>query len=192
MPIQSVLDFAHHVVEETLSAGDVAVDATVGNGHDTLALARAVGVEGEVFGMDVQAEALDQARTRLASEGVEERVTLLQEGHETMEAHVPASVRGRVGAVMFNLGYLPGSTSTLTTTPETTIPALKAASALLRPEGVMTVVLYTGHEGGPAEAAAVDSWATDLPQEKFQALSYRFVNQKNHPPRLVVVEKRAA
>ena len=93
---------------------------------------------------------------------------------------------------MFNLGYLPGSDGTLTTTPSTTLPALDAARRLLRPGGVMTIVVYTGHEGGRAEADAVDRWAAALPQARFQALSYRFVNQQNDPPRLVAVEKTEA
>ena len=92
---------------------------------------------------------------------------------------------------MFNLGYLPGSSSSLTTAPETTIPALDATVEVLRPGGVVTVVLYTGHEGGEEEAAAVDEWAAELPQTQFQALSYQFVNQQNNPPRLVAVGKRS-
>jgi 16S rRNA C1402 N4-methylase RsmH len=191
MPIQSVLDFAHHLIAEALSPGGVAVDATVGNGHDTVALARAVGPEGRVFGIDVQAEAIEHTRSRLADDGVAEPVTLVHGGHEDMAEHLPASVHGAVGAVTFNLGYLPGSASTLTTEPETTLSALEAALSVLRPGGVVTVVMYTGHEGGPAEAAAVESWAADRSQDEFHVLSYQFMNQKNDPPRLVAVEKRS-
>jgi tRNA G37 N-methylase Trm5 len=191
MPIRTVLDFAHRLATCALDPGEVAVDATVGNGHDTVVLARAVGEEGGVFGFDVQAEAIEQTRSRVRAEGVETPVTLFQNGHEEMARVLPAECVGSVGAVMFNLGYLPGSPSDRTTTPATTVPALDAAVRLLRPEGVVTVVLYTGHEGGPEEAEAVDAWAADLSQEQFHALSYRFVNQQNDPPRLVAVEKRA-
>jgi len=189
--MHSVLDFAHVLATRGLEAGDIAVDATTGNGHDTVALARAVGAEGQVFGIDVQADALDSTEDRLVDEGLEGPVTLLHAGHEHLADHLPSRVHGQVGAVMFNLGYLPGSASTLTTTPDTTIPALDAAMGVLRPGGVATVVLYTGHEGGADEAEAVDEWAAALPQEQFRALSYRFVNQRNDPPRLVAVEKRA-
>ncbi len=190
MPIQSVLEFAHHQATAALAPGDVAVDATVGNGHDTLVLARAVGEEGQVFGFDVQREAIQETRDRLAAADVAERTTLVHGGHEGMAKELPAAVQEAVGAVTFNLGYLPGSDSTLTTEPETTLSALDAALSILRPGGVVTVVVYTGHEGGPAEAEAVDAWAAGLSQEAFQALSYRFVNQKNDPPQLVVVQKR--
>jgi len=191
MPIHSVLDFAHVLVRRALDPGDAAVDATVGNGHDTVVLAQAVGEDGRVFGIDVQAAAIESTRDRLAAEEGNAEVELIQAGHEDLREHLPERLHGRVGAVMFNLGYLPGSASDRTTRPETTVPALDAAVEVLRPGGVVTAVLYTGHDGGEEEAEAVDAWAADQSQEAVQALSYRFVNQRNDPPRLVAVEKRA-
>ena len=192
MTLDPILDFAHTLAMRALQTGDVAVDATIGNGHDTLMLAQAVGKGGCVHGFDVQSPAFEQTRARLRTEGVAERVTLHEAGHEHMDRHVPDAVHGTVGAVTFNLGYLPGSDSALTTTPETTLPALDAALGLLRPGGVITAVLYTGHEGGPAEAEAVHEWAAALAQERAEALSYRFVNQQNAPPRLLAIEKQEA
>lgn len=191
MTLDPILDFAHTLCARALAPGDVAVDATIGNGHDTLALAQAVGEDGRVHGFDVQAPAFEQTRDRLRAEAVADRVALHEAGHEEMERHVPAAAHGTIGAVAFNLGYLPGSSSALTTTPETTLPALDAALGLLRPGGVITAVLYTGHEGGAAEAEAVQTWAAGLPQERAEALSYRFINQTNAPPRLIAVEKQA-
>lgn len=187
MSISPVLEAAHEFARSALRPGETAVDATVGNGHDALALAQAVGRGGRVVGFDVQSEAITSTRERLRSTAVAADVELIHEGHEQMTDYVEAA---SVGAIMFNLGYLPGSDSTLTTQPETTIPALDAAAERLRPGGVLTVVLYTGHKGGAAEAAAVDEWAADLSQSRYRALSYRFVNQKNDPPRLLVVERR--
>jgi ubiquinone/menaquinone biosynthesis C-methylase UbiE len=191
MPIDSVLDFAHTLATDALEEGDAAVDATVGNGHDTVVLARRVGTAGTVHGFDVQAEAIRSTRSRLQDAGEAGQVTLHRAGHETMEQHVPPDLVGQVGAVTFNLGYLPGSDSPVTTGPSTTIPALEAAVRVLRPGGVVTIVLYTGHEGGAREARAVDDWAADLPQEAVHALSYRFVNQRHDPPRLLALEKRS-
>ncbi len=133
-----------------LQPGEVAVDATVGNGHDTLFLAQQVGAQGHVYGFDIQEEALARTRRRLEEAGLRDRVTLLQMGHEHMAEAVPAAWHGRIGAVMFNLGYLPGgSDRTCITRPQTTVPALEAALRLLRPGGVLTVVAYRGHPGGP-------------------------------------------
>jgi predicted methyltransferase len=188
----SVLDFAHHLTTRALRAGGAAVDATVGNGHDTLHLAEAVGPDGRVYGFDTQALAIKRTRQRLVTADVAERVLLHEASHATMAGTLPPEVRGQVGAVMFNLGYLPGGDHAITTTPDTTITALQQALTFLRAGGVVTVVLYVGHPGGAAEARAVTDWAATLDQEAVQVLSYRFINQVNAPPALLALHSQPA
>jgi len=188
-PISPILEAAHAFAGGAVNEGDPVVDATVGNGHDTAFLAQAVGRGGRVYGFDVQQAALDETRRRTADAKVECDLTLFASGHESMRQRVPDGEHGRVAAVMFNLGYLPGGDKTTTTQPSTTLPALRQAVDLLRPGGRVTVVLYLGHDGGEEEAAAVRDWAESLDQELYRALSYRFVNQVHQPPRLLVVEK---
>jgi predicted methyltransferase len=149
---------AQERVAAAVSAGDYAVDATVGNGHDTLFLARQVGATGHVWGFDVQAAALDKTRQQLLELGLAQRVSLLQLGHETLAGQLPAKARGQLSAVMFNLGYLPGGDKTLTTLPNTTLTALEAAWHNLRRDGLLSILVYRGHEGGQAEADAVANW----------------------------------
>ncbi len=184
---------AHRIVASVLQPGEVAVDATVGNGHDTLFLARQVGPQGHVYGFDVQEEALARTRRRLEEAGLHERVTLLRRGHEYMTESVPATWHGRIGAVLFNLGYLPGgSDRSCITRPETTLPALDAALRLLRPGGVLTVVAYRGHPGGAEEAEAVRQWAETLDPDRFVAARYAFCNRRRPAPELFVVVRGAA
>ena len=185
-----VLEFAQALAGAALERGNTAVDATAGNGHDTLFLARQVGAAGHVYGFDVQQEALASTKRRLQEGGVLERVELIQAGHECMGRCVPEE-DGKPRAVMFNLGYLPGGDKTCITRPGTTLAALDAAIALLAEGGILTVVLYTGHAGGREEAQAVTAWAKERPQQAYQVLSYRFLNRKNDPPRLIAVEKRS-
>ncbi|GAB2698247.1 class I SAM-dependent methyltransferase [Paenibacillus thermoaerophilus] len=197
MGFLSVLSFAQKLVEERLHAGGTAVDATVGNGVDTLFLCKRVGPRGAVYGCDIQPQAIERARRRLA-EGLPEppRTLDLQcRSHHELRELVPAEHAGRVDAVMFNLGYLPGyedesGAAPVITVPATTLPALEAALELLRPGGVLTVVLYPGHDGGGEEAAAVEAWASALPQERCQALRYQFQNRRASAPYLLAVEKR--
>jgi hypothetical protein len=99
-------------------------------------------------------------------------------------------MKGKLGVIMFNLGYLPGSDHSITTEPKSTLDALREGVTLLRPGGLITVVAYPGHEGGATETEAVSDWSSALPQDSFRVLSYRFVNQRNDPPRLFAVEKR--
>ncbi|MFB6277882.1 MAG: class I SAM-dependent methyltransferase [Salinibacter sp.] len=190
--IPSILDFAHTLAAAGLEPGGLAIDATVGNGHDTLFLVQEVGPGGRVVGFDVQPDALTATRERIQSRGPEasDRLRLVHAGHETMASHLCADDLGAVGAIMFNLGYLPGGDHSVTTKPATTRRALAASLELLRPGGVLTIVAYPGHEGGEAEAKAVADWTASLPEDDVLALSYRFPNQTGDPPRLYAVEKR--
>src|SRR5262249_21317060 len=130
----------------------IAIDATAGNGHDTRFLLECVGASGRVFAFDLQAEAL--AHTARAAGDVS-NLTLFTRDHAEMRDAIPPEYHGHVGAVMFNLGYLPGGDHSITTQPTSTLKAISAALELLRPGGVLTVLAYTGHLGGAEEADAV-------------------------------------
>ena len=160
---------AHRVVKTVLAAGDVAIDATAGNGHDTLFLARCVGGLGRVYAFDVQPTAIEQTTALLEQARAEHpelknghvhrsglgEVRLLQRSHAELSAAIDPADRGRVGAIMFNLGYLPGGDKAITTQTETTLRAVQAASIVLRPEGVLTVLAYPGHPAGAEEVTAL-------------------------------------
>ena len=141
-----------------LRPGDLAVDATVGNGHDTLALARAVSPGGRVAGFDIQPAALGRAARRLQENGLADTVDLHACGHEDMATRLPRSWRGQVRMIMFNLGYLPASDSPIVTGADTTRTALDAALTLLADDGLISVLLYRNHPGADAETLAVTSW----------------------------------
>lgn len=190
MGLASVLQFAWRIVETSIKPGDLVVDATVGQGHDTLKLAQLVGVDGKVFGFDIQEAAISIARDLVHSKLTHYSINWVQGSHACMLEAVPAEWLGQVSAVMFNLGYLPGYDHTITTSPQSTLAGLDAATQLLKRYGVITIVAYTGHDGAQEEADAVVNWASSLPQKQFNVLSYQFLNQANHPPFLIVVEKR--
>lgn len=190
MVIPSVLEYAHTLAGRGVNKGGVAIDATVGNGHDTLFLAQAVGPHGSVIGFDIQEEALESTRRRVETEAPEASLRLFHAGHEMLKEHLDESVHGKVGAVMFNLGYLPGGDHSITTTPETTRQALDASTHLLRPGGIVTVVAYPGHDGGAEEAKAVHSWMSVRSQETYRVLSYQFPNQPADAPGLFAFERR--
>jgi 16S rRNA C1402 N4-methylase RsmH len=147
----------HAALTTARDMGATAVDATVGTGKDTRFLAETVGEGGRVYGFDIQAGALEQARRRLGP--LSGRVSLFQAGHETLWEALPEGLRGRVAVVVFNLGYLPGADGGCITRTETTLAALAASLKLLAPGGLLSVVAYTGHAGGREEAEAVKAWA---------------------------------
>ncbi len=179
---------AWDLVRHAVRPGERAVDATVGNGHDTLFLASLVGPGGHVTGFDVQAEALDRLRHQLATVPPAAEVVLLAESHERMADHVAPGV----AAVMFNLGWLPGGDHTRVTEPESTLRALETAWRLLRPGGVITVVAYPGHPAGEAETTSVENWAARLNPTVARVSVARVHNTARPAPVLVAVTKRIA
>ena len=57
-----LLDLHKKFILEHLHEGDVAVDFTMGNGHDTEFLSKTVGESGHVYAFDIQQAAVDEAR----------------------------------------------------------------------------------------------------------------------------------
>src|SRR5574339_2358 len=117
MKLERVLQFAKTIMENTIQPGDIAVDATLGIGHDTLFLANLVGNSGKVFGFDIQESAVLSSKARLEENHVENRTVLFQKGHEHILEYLPTIYHGKVKAAIFNLGYLPGSDKSIVTKP---------------------------------------------------------------------------
>ena len=178
--------WAAELVGPALHEGARAVDATLGNGHDTLWLCGLVGDTGRVYGFDIQQAAVDRTRARLREAGVEGRATLFCAGHQDMATHVPEPV----DAVVFNLGWLPGAAHGVTTHVETTLRAADAALGLLKPDGILTICVYPGHEEGALEREALLTWASALDDRRFDAMLRRYLNQPNDPPLLIAVRRK--
>ncbi len=173
-------------METALFPGARAVDATMGNGRDTLWLCQRVGPNGHVYAFDIQPEAVERTARRLRDAGLSARTTLFCQGHQRMADYVPEPV----DAVMFNLGWLPGAEHVVTTRTETTLQAVDAALGLLKPQGLLTVCLYPGHEEGMRELKALTEWAGRLDSKIYDALLERYMNQPNDPPQLIAVKKK--
>ncbi len=198
--VSPLLESAHRAVAaalERLGRPLSAVDATAGNGHDTLFLARCVGEEGLVLACDVQQVALDATRARLEAAGLAGRVRLVLGGHEHLgrwldaaapDGPAPSPLSG-VAAAMFNLGFLPGSDKRVVTRPDTTLAALEALLPRLAPGGVISLHLYTGHGGGAEEAAAVLSRAAALPAAAWAVLQSHEANRERAREYLLLLER---
>jgi len=186
--LKKALLFARELVAAAVAEGATVVDATCGNGHDTVFLAELAGAAGRVYAFDIQKEAIVATRERLLQHGLLERVTLLQASHDDSTLWPPAPV----SAVMFNLGYLPGGDHSLVTKAASTVAALQIAADRLKPGGVITLVVYTGHPGGLEEYSEVRRFLSCLPQTEFTVLEYRLINQVNNPPLLLAVQRLQA
>ena len=155
---------AHELLGEALREGDLAIDATAGNGHDVAFLAGQVGSSGMVYAFDLQKDAIEATRNLLAEKELE-NVGLHQCGHERMEEALPSEIFGQVTGVTFNLGYLPGGDKSVVTQAATTRMALRLSMDLLRPGGLLVVVAYRGHPGGTEECDAVRDELSSLTED---------------------------
>jgi len=178
---------AHWFLRQVISPGDAVIDATAGNGNDTVFLAGLVGEGGRVFAFDIQPEALERTRDRLKKEGLLERVHLFLADHQGMDTFVSSPVKG----VIFNLGYLPGGNQDLVTRPETTVLALKKSLDLLEQGGIACVVVYWAHPGGLEEQQAVEDLTAGLPRTCWDVIKVTFPNA-GQAPFVLAIQKKGA
>ncbi len=189
----------HECLAEVVSPGDLAVDLTAGNGHDTLALAQMVGSEGQVIAFDIQASALAATRDRLARLAMPVRTAPMESGmlprqpgidlvnrsHESFAEIVP----GSPAAVIANLGFLPGGSPDIITRPDSTLAAIDLACRALAGGGRLAIVVYPGHPGGDVEATAVENYFSRLDPVQYQVLLIR-VQNRPQAPYLFIAEKK--
>jgi len=185
--LKRLTEVAHQYIGQVLKEGDYAVDATVGNGKDTEFLARKVGENGKVYGFDIQDLAIEKTLKNLKEKNLEMRVKLIKDGHENLLKHIDRPVK----VIMFNLGYLPGSDRKIITKPESTIKAIEDGLKVLLPGGLISIICYYGHAGGIEEKDFVLDYVKNLDGSKYTVLYYSYINKKNDPPILILIEKNS-
>lgn len=185
--LRGPVSLSHLILCNFLKEGGHAVDATCGNGHDTLFLADLVGTTGKVWAFDIQDSAIKATAQKLCAAGLVDRVKLIHTGHERMAEHVSATI----SAVVFNLGYRPGGERSIITLPETSLSAFDQALQLLLPSGILGVTVYLGHAGGESERSTIDTWASQLDPSTFHVWNMMQMNTPADAPYFILVQKAA-
>ena len=141
-----------------LLPGSIAIDATAGNGLDTLFLAEGVGPDGMVYAVDIQSEAIERTRAKVLQAGFADRVECIQADHGLLGSVIPYQYFGKVVCAMLNLGYLPHSDKSIVTRATTTIQALEAIEKMLASRSILSILAYVGHPSGRQESLEVQRW----------------------------------
>lgn len=176
---QSHLDLAHFWWERIVAKESIVIDATCGNGHDTLFLERLN--PKKLFAIDLQKEAIEATKKQAKI------ATILQMSHDTF----PESIeKESVTLIVYNLGYLPGGNKSLTTKTETTITSLNAAIELIKRGGLISVTCYPGHAEGKSEEKAVLDWAETLDPRTWSVCYHTLINREKAPS-LFLVQRSA-
>lgn len=181
--MQKITEISHQLLKEHLKAGGIAVDATCGNGFDTVFLANLVGPKGTVHAYDIQSIAIERTK-RLAAELGLTNIEYHWESHENIA--LP-----KIDGVIFNLGYLPAGDKTITTEPDV---VLRTVQKLLNhmdqnPNLLIVVVLYPGHEKGKKESLVLESFLSQL-DSGYLVTKIVPLNQHNAPYILTIERKR--
>ena len=182
----NAVEFSHHLLEKEVEIGDVVLDATAGNGHDTKFLAELVGEKGKVYAFDIQQEALDNTADLLETNSLAKQCKLIKSDHAEIDKYVEEDL----DTVIFNLGYLPGGNKEIITKSESTITALKKSLKLLKETGLVILVIYSGHQGGEKEKESILNYSSNLDYKKYNVLNYKFLNQPGPPPEIIAIKKR--
>lgn len=160
-----------------IKKGGVAVDFTMGNGHDTLWLSNAVGEEGKVYAFDIQPQALISSHKLLTESGAPKNYTLILDSH----SNVMDYVEEKICIGMFNLGFLPGGDKSITTKRDTTMIAIRAAIDLLDADGALLIAVYPGHEEGSIEGELIEQELMTLNRKEICACKFKIVNSPTSP-----------
>ncbi|MTI79957.1 MAG: 16S rRNA (cytosine(1402)-N(4))-methyltransferase [Firmicutes bacterium] len=182
---RSAVAMAHEFVSVNLPEDGTAVDATAGNGNDTVFLSRHL-PKGKVFSFDVQEQALNNTAKLLEQQGQSSNgIELIHDGHQNMDRYISDPV----DVVMFNLGYLPGSDHSIITKPDNTKTALQKAIQFLNIGGKISIVVYTGHQGGMEELFAVEEVLKVLDSRRYWIVELRHVNRPTTAPVSFYIER---
>lgn len=179
--MDNILVFAKKLIVSAINENSIVVDATMGNGNDTLFLLENI-PHGHVYAFDVQEEALINTKQRLI-ENDKNNFTLIHDSHEYVRNYVD-----QIDAAIFNLGYLPGADKSVTTKTESTLKAVNEMLDILTLKGIIVIVIYPGHEAGKEEEEILLDFGHNLDRFKFNVLTYRLIN-KNKAPFIMAIEK---
>lgn len=187
--IQTTTEFAMYIASGYAGCGSVLIDATCGNGHDTLRLARQS--PSKLYAFDVQQNAVSNTRALLIANGFEDKladgtIELICDSHERMTAYVDR----QADVICFNLGYLPGADKTNTTMKRSTMAAAAQALTLLKKGGLLCITIYSGHPEGMKEKRALLDWSQGLDCRQYHTAYISMPNQKNFPPEILLITRK--
>lgn len=181
-----ITEWCHHFIKLQVNPGDICIDATMGNGHDTELLCRLTGETGQVLAFDIQKPAVQNTKKRLREAGVPDNYRLILDSHSHMEQYADAD---SVSCITFNFGYLPGGDHAFATRPDTSIAAVEQGLSLLKKGGLMSLCIYSGGDSGFAERDALLSWLKKLDSGKYLVIVSSYYNRPKHPPIPVLIRK---
>ena len=180
--VSDISDLSHSIIENHLEKKNVVIDATMGNGYDTVYLGNLVGDSGKVYAFDVQEEACLNYKLKNRK-----NVSVVNDSHHKFDEYV---IEDKVNCIMYNLGFLPGSNKEITTLAKTTMKSIEEGLEFLDSNGIMTIAVYRGHAEGKNEEHFIMEYVRNLPKNIYGVMLHEYLNRAKSAPLLIVIEKK--
>ena len=176
-----ICDLSHEIIKPYITKDDIMIDATMGNGFDTLFLSK---ISKYVYAFDIQDQALLETKKRLDDAHIS-NVKLIKDSHEHMFNYV-SEFKG----IIFNLGYLPKGDKNITTKTETTLKTLDLIIDHLKVGSFILYVIYPGHEEGFNESKALYEKIKNLDPIIYKTVRIDLPFQDHNPPYILWIIKQ--
>lgn len=187
MKQSQITHWCHEIIRSQAQKGGLYIDATMGNGNDTLMLCELVGESGEVFAFDIQEKAVEATRNLLEKQHITTNCHLILDGHENMDNYIQEAT---ADVICFNFGYLPGGDHEIATKASTSLMAIRKGLKLLKPGGMMSLCVYSGGDTGFEERDCILNYLKELPAREYTVIVNQYFNRKNNPPMPIFIFKR--
>lgn len=172
-----IKQFVQNYLKTHVQKTDTIIDATVGNGYDTIYIAS---LAKQVIGFDIQSKALAVTQEKLMDLGIH-NVSLIHDSFEKISTLT--SYRG----VVFNLGYLPNGDKSITTTAIVTLSTVQTILSQMKVDDFILMTVYPGHDEGKQESEVLNAYIKTL-NASFITLIYQIQNRQD-APYVILIEK---
>lgn len=184
--LSNSIQLAHCLLKDRLKEAKIIIDATAGNGNDTLFLAQNALKEAKLYVFDIQKQAILNTKELLIKNNLTlTNIELIHDSHEKFDEYISS----KIDIAIFNLGYLPGGNHEFTTKNDITLKTIDKMLNKLNINGHIAIVMYPGHEEGLKEYQAIKLFVKDLPKKAFTVGWYKMINHNLNAPALCWIEK---
>lgn len=184
-------DYIFRIIEPYLFNGAICIDATMGNGNDTLFLSNHIKEKGHVYAFDIQELAIRNTSKLLKEKGTYANYSLFLDNHINLKSYFEFS---SIDFIIFNLGYLPKGDKSIKTMPQTSLQAIKDSLDLLKSGGLLVITIYPNQiaksgELVNEEKAVIIDYLVNLDPSHYAVLQHTISNSKKLTPIPIMVFK---
>ena len=180
----NVVDLSTWAIKNYVKTDYIAVDATLGNGNDSLSIAKQIGPKGHLYAFDIQERAIEKSRALFESNEIVNNYIFILDSHENISDYIET----KIDFAIMNLGYLPGGDKSIITKGNTSIKCIEKLLKLLKGNGILAISSYSGHDLGNEQKQVVN-YLESLNQKEYNVLAMDFINQVNSPAKFFLIEK---